>query len=158
MKIASVWGVLLIASVTTGCDGGDSASEAAAPAAGSQQAPPVTATTNSAGARTGTVEIDGETWTIVPTIQCSVYPGPVVSVAGHAANNESIEITLDYSPDDGLVGATVEKSDGTLSWVAMGEQVTFDVDGDHIQGEGRFTWHGPGAAREAQGKFDLRCR
>lgn len=157
MKMTTLWGLLVVACVSMGCRANDSASEADALATGSE-ASPSAETKGSAGVRTGTIEIDGEIWTIVPAVQCSVYPGPVAYVAGHADKDDTVEITLDYNPGDRLVGATVENSDGTLAWVAMDEQVRFEVDGDHIKGEGRFTWQGAGAAREAPGKFDVRCR
>lgn len=157
MKTANTWGLLVIASVITGCGSDDGASEATSPGMVSPE-PAAAAPAVSATARTGTIEIDGQTWTIVPAIQCSVYPGPVVSISGHAAEDEAVAIILDYSPDDGLIAAAVEQSDGSPGWFAMGDQVTFDVDGDHVKGEGRFTWKGAGAAREAQGKFDVQCR
>jgi len=160
MQMTRLWVLLVVASVTLGCQANDSASSAsdAKTPAASNDAAPEAAAAGGGQVSTGTIEIGGEAWTIVPIIQCSVFPGPVASISGHAANDESIKITLDYSPGNSLVAAAVENSEGTLNWMAMGEQVTFRVDGDHVTGEGRFTWQGPGAAREAQGKFDVRCR
>lgn len=148
-------GLAAFALATAGCQGEAGAGNADARTAGADAAPSTAA--DEARTRTGTIEIDGTTWTVVPAIQCDVFPGPVAYVAGHAAEDESIEIAIDYNPGDRIVGVSVERTDGTLVWRAGEAAVTFDVRGQTIKGEGDFTWPMAGEIRTAKGKFEVRC-
>ena len=42
--------------------------------------------------RGGTITIGADTWKIVPSMQCSVYPGNVVAIAGHAEGERKLEV------------------------------------------------------------------
>ncbi|GAB2505902.1 hypothetical protein [Arenimonas alkanexedens] len=151
------FGMLVVAAVAVGCDAGDGTS-AATSSAGGTDAAPTTATKGAARERTGTIEIDGQSWTFVPDVQCRVYPGPVAYVAGHAANDETIEIVIDYNPGDGVIGASVESTDGTLFWEAGKDALTFEINGRRIKGEGDFTASSGGEIRTARGKFEIDCQ
>lgn len=97
MRLTTVFiSSLVLAALGAGCGEGDgrgTTTNGATPetaAAGPSGAPGVSSGTNRA--RTGVIEIGGETWTLVPAIQCSVYPGPVVSIAGHAIEYSCVGI------------------------------------------------------------------
>jgi hypothetical protein len=139
---------LFVLAAFGGC-GGDVQSPAG------NSATPEAAAPNAARARTGVIEIDSETWTIVPSIQCSVYPGPVVSIAGHAAEDEAIEIVIDYAVQRSPVGVSVEKSGGPPSWSAGRDALSFEIDGNHVKGEGTFSESLGG--KQAEGRFEIAC-
>jgi hypothetical protein len=162
MRLTTVFiSSLVLAALGAGCGEGDGRGTTAndttteAVAAGPSGAPGATSGTNRA--RTGVIEIGGETWTLVPAIQCSVYPGPVVSIAGHAAGDEAIEIVIDYDAQRGPVGVRVEKFNTTPSWSAGRDDLSFEIDGNHVKGEGTFTEFVGGSSRKAQGNFDVTC-
>ncbi len=115
--------------------------------------------TPAATARTavGTVEIDGESWALVPSIQCGVYPGPVVFIAGHAEGDEAIEMVIDHDTETGIVGVRVENPGETPAWSAGREDLTFDISGKRVRGSGRFTSTAGSSVRMAEGKFDITC-
>ena len=162
MRLTTVFtGSLALAAFSAGCGEGDgrgTTTNGATPetaAAGPSGAPGVSSGTNRA--RTGVIEIGGETWTLVPAIQCSVYPGPVVSIAGHAEGDEAIEIVIDYDAQRGPVGVRVEKSNTTPSWSAGRDDLSFEIDGSHVKGEGTFTEFVGGSSNKEQGNFDVTC-
>lgn len=104
--------------------------------------------------RTGTITIGETTWTIVPAIQCSVFPGNIVSIAGHASGQESTEIVIDHDPGSGLVAVRVQDESGEPDWSASGANLTFEISGNTVRGKGRFS--GP-SGRTAEGTFSCVC-
>jgi len=111
--------------------------------------------------KTGTLTVGDDTWTVVPAIQCGVYPGNMVAIAGHAAGNEAIEIVLDHDPSSGLVGVRVQGPDDSPHWVARDDDVSFEIDGETVKGGGTFKL-GFGAQpvdgkRMAEGSFEITC-
>ena len=162
MRLTTVFiGPLVLTALVAGCGEGDGLGASGngpppeAAAAGPSGTPGASSRTSPA--RTGVIEIDGETWALVPAVQCSVYPGPVVSIAGHAAEDEAIEIVIDYDAQGGPVGVRVEKFNTTPSWSAGRDDLSFEIDGKHVKGEGSFTEFVGGSSRKAQGKFDVTC-
>lgn len=107
-------------------------------------------------ARGGTITVGEESWTFVPSTQCSVYPGNVVHIAGHAAEDPSLEIVIDYSPDDGYAEARVG-SDSGAGWHAMRDTLTFQIDGKHVVGSATFNVYATGTGESAQGSFEITC-
>lgn len=161
MQRAMRWfGALAIVAAAAGCQGEDS-DNIAAPRAATEPAQqdvapaPAPARTASA-ARTGSIEINGQAWTVVPAIQCGVYPGPVVAIAGHAAENKAIEITIDYD-SNGLVQAAVGNPDGSLAWRSSDGSLSVSVEGGLVTGKGNFTSSVGGSTASAQGKFEVNC-
>ena len=109
-----------------------------------------------AAARTGSIKINGQAWTVVPAIQCGVYPGPVVAIAGHAAEDEAIEITIDYD-SNGLVQAAVENPDGLPAWRSSDGSLSVSVTGGLVTGKANFTSSVAGSTATAQGTFEVNC-
>lgn len=103
----------------------------------------------------GTITIGGESWTVVPEIQCAFFPGPVVYVAGHAMENSEIEITIDYEPDADFISAAVQGPDDDPYWVSQDEAISMEIDGQTLRGEGTFTAFFGGDA--ADGSFEVSC-
>jgi hypothetical protein len=102
------------------------------------------------------VTIGGDTWNIVASVQCSMETAqnglPVVSIAGHAEGDESIELTLDFDPRDiGLVLA-VTGAGGAPSWSANTDFVT-QAGATRISGEGTFS----GGGETVEGSFEAAC-
>jgi hypothetical protein len=155
MKLATRWfGALAIVMAASGCNGEDSGAAVQPKNDPAPQAPPPART--EAAARTGSIEIDGQAWTLVPAIQCGIYPGPVVAIAGHAAEDEAIEITIDFD-SDGLVQAAVENPDGSLAWRSSDGSLSVSVDGGVVTGKANFTSSAGGSTATAQGTFKVNC-
>jgi hypothetical protein len=157
MKLATrCFGALAIVAAAAGCQGEDSASGAAAQPANepATQAPAPARTADAA--RTGSIEIDGQAWNVVPAIQCGIYPGPVVAIAGHAAEDEAIEITIDYD-SGGLIQAAVENPDGSLAWRSSDGSLSVSVEGDVVTGRANFTSSAGGSTATEQGTFKVNC-
>jgi ethanolamine utilization microcompartment shell protein EutL len=112
------------------------------------------ASTPAASERGGTIVVGDDSWTIVPAIQCSVYPGNVVSIAGHAAGDSSIEIVIDYG---GPTGASVVGEGTSVSWHAIRDTIRIQIDGAHVQGTAMFSKYTSGAGQTRQGSFDVTC-
>lgn len=149
MKTKTTFGALFVmVAMATACgrDEPSSADAGAEPAA--QAAAPASA---------GFIEIDGQTWTVVPDVQCSVYPGPVVAIAGHAAEDKGTRIVVDFSLPDGPTGVSVIPSNGTTEWHAE-SAMNFDITGKRVRGAGYFAGSLRGAMRQAEGRFEITCR
>ena len=147
MKLIKPFAALfVIVSMATGCGRGEEASSSAqAPAPAPEPAP------------AGFIEIDGQTWTVVPDVQCNVFPGPVVAIAGHAAEDKGTEIVVDFNLPDGPTGVSVVPSNGTTEWHAE-SAMNFDITGKRVRGAGYFAGSLRGAMRQAQGRFEITCR
>lgn len=137
--------ILLIAVplLAAGCGGGES--DLSDGASGVAQA---------ADKRGGTLTVGEESWTFVPSIQCSVYPGPVVSIAGHAEGNPSLEIIIDYG---GPNQARIAESDSGPGWHAVRETLDVQIDGKRVSGTATFTEYSTGTGAQAEGSFDIQC-
>ena len=146
--------VVFAAIVATACGTGEAEAPAGAATSDASSAE-VSADAATAAERGGTLEIGDERYTVVPAVQCRVFPGPVAYVAGHVVGDESIEITMDYSPDDGLASVAVTKPDGMRLWWAEDEAVKFEISGQTISGRAAFSSSQGGDTTE--GRFDIRC-
>lgn len=104
----------------------------------------------------GTIVVDGRTWNVIADVQCSVGPGPVVSIAGHAADDEAVEIVIDYNGNEGPTGASVRKADGSVDWTAYAS-MNFQIERQRVQGTGFFTGSPGGVQQQANGQFDVDC-
>lgn len=101
----------------------------------------------------GSITVGESSWTIVPSTQCSVYPGAVVSIAGHAAEDESLEIVLDYGgPDQVRIGQGSE----TL-WQARSDTMEVEIDGQTVSGSAEFTGSPGGGGESVNGSWEVRC-
>ena len=120
---------------------GDSASPAAAGQATSRE-------------RGGTITVGAETWTIVPSISCSVYPGGIVNIAGHAAENPDLEVVIDWGGPD---QARIAESDSGPGWHAIRDTLEIRVDGRKVTGHATFSEFVGVAGNRAEGSFEVDC-
>jgi hypothetical protein len=118
---------------------------------------PAASTTSAAQAaskRGGTITVADETWTLVSSISCVVYPGPVVNIAGHAAEDPSLEIVIDWG---GPNQARIAESDSGPGWHAIRETLEVEVDGKKVRGRATFSEYFSGTGKRADGSFDIQC-
>jgi hypothetical protein len=104
--------------------------------------------------RGGTITVGGETWTFVPSTQCSVYPGNVVSIAGHAAENPDLEIIIDWG---GPNQARIAESDSGPGWHAVRDTLDVQINGKNVTGSATFSEYFSGTGERAEGSFDIQC-
>ena len=145
MRISMICSVV-VALAMVGCGSGkDANSEQAQSAAAGGAAP--------AAERGGTITVGEVSWALIPAIQCSVYPGDVVNIAGHAASDPELEIAIDYNGPTGVrIGG-----EGGLSWYAMKDTLNVQIDGKRVQGSATFNTDFSGAGQSAAGSFDVNC-
>lgn len=139
--------IMVLALLATACGAEDGpAGSAAEPAGGSANAP-------AAAERGGTITVGEDSWTLVPSMQCSVYPGNVVSIAGHAAEDPDLEITIDLGgPDQVVIG-----SGRDALWHARKDTIEVTIDGKRVQGTAIFTQYSSGTGESREGSFDVSC-
>lgn len=149
MKLSKPLGTMLLtASLATGCGQPDPAPPAAEPDAEA----PATAL-----APAGFIEIDGKKWTVVADVRCSVKPGPVVSIVGHAAEDEGTRIVVEFDAGGGPTGVSVVPSNGTTEWHAE-HAMNLEIVRKQVKGAGYFAGTLRGGTRQAEGRFDINCR
>jgi hypothetical protein len=145
MRVLNTLSVALLFSVTacgSGNDTGSQAVNASAPAA----------------QRGGTITVGETTWTVVPATQCSVYPGNVVAIAGHLADDPGVEVIIDrFSDGPGDGGARIGPETGDNSWHAMPDTLVFAIDGKRVRGTATFNRYFSGTGDSAEGSFDVNC-
>lgn len=135
----TIW--LLI--VATGCDDNRNTETTAA----------VSVPPKAGNERGGTITVGNQTWTFVPAMSCSIYPNGIVNLAGHAAEDPTLEITIDYGgPNQITVGEGRE-----AIWHAMPDTLEIELDGRHVQGTATFNEYLTGTGESAQGLFDINC-
>jgi hypothetical protein len=135
------WLLALLILSLAGC-GESGAEQAAMPEASAQPAQ-----------RGGTITVGDSSWTIVPSTQCSVYPGNVVNIAGHAAEDESLEIVIDYGgPNQVRIG----EGRGAI-WHAVPDSIQMQIAGRRVTGSANFTTQPGGTGTSATGSWDVGC-
>lgn len=102
----------------------------------------------------GTFIVGDESWTVVPSLQCSIYPGNIVSIAGHAAENPDLEVVIDWG---GPNGARIAESDSGPGWHAVRDTLTIEIDGSVVRGRATFSDNSFGTGERAEGSFEVRC-
>ena len=137
---------LVLIFAATGCSGDEPTSGSAAVSA--EGAKPVKAVE-----RGGTISVGEETWILVPKF-CSVYPGNVVNIAGHAQGDPSLEIVIDHGgPDQVVIGSGGREA----LWYAMKETLKIQVDGKNVKGAATFNKSMYGSGESAEGSFEVNC-
>lgn len=158
LATAALATVLSLSMFASACDNGDDSTAADESNTGSAS----DSAEGENARKTGTITVGSDTWTVVPSTQCSVYPGDVVSIAGHAPSDEAIEIVLDYDPSSELIQAYVKGPDDSPYWIAADDDISFEIDGKTVAGSGTFSV-GLGARveegqpRQAEGSFEINC-
>ena len=123
----------------------------------SSEEPGGTAQSSKSNTRGGTVTVGEQSWTFVPSIQCSIYPGNVVSIAGHAAEDPMLEITIDYDAERGPVQVVVGTDGRDGSWFAKRDTLRIEIEGRNFSGTATFTEFRGGAGQTASGSFNIDC-
>jgi len=119
---------------------------------------------SSSNSRGGTITIGEQTWTFVPSIQCSIYSGNLVSIAGHAAEDPSLEISIDYTTQRGPVGVSVGTDGRDGGWFAVKDTLQWQIEGRQVRGTATFSESRgdsgsfPGGSRSSvEGSFEITC-
>lgn len=108
--------------------------------------------------RGGTITVGEQLFTFVPSIQCSVYPNNQVNIAGHTAEDESLEVTIDYYPEnDGPIGVILGTDGRDGSWFSSRETTKFEIDGRQVRGTTTFSEFRSGNGKSAEGSFEISC-
>ncbi len=138
----------LACGIAAGCgDGGDSGAESASE---DQLSAKLT--------RGGIITVGEQSWTFVPSMQCSIYPNNQVNISGHTAEDESYEVTIDYYPEnDGPIGVVLGTDGHDGSWFAIREAVKFEIDGRQVRGTATFSEFRSGRGKTAEGSFEITC-
>lgn len=108
------------------------------------------------GQRGGSIRVGEQTWTIVPSIQCRVFPGGIVSIAGHAESDPKLEIVIDVDPH-GPTGVRIGADGGSVSWNTVRETLKIEVKGKQVKGTATFSVYSGGAGERAEGEFRVDC-
>lgn len=137
---------VLIAAGIAGCDPANTDTSGDTAAA--------TADQTNGSPRGGTFTVGDESWAIVPATQCSVYPGNVVNIAGHAAGNPELEIIIDWG---GPNQARVAESDSGPGWHAIRDTLKVEVNGKAVRGTATFSEYATGTGKTAEGSFEVNC-
>jgi hypothetical protein len=137
---------LVLSWLAAGCGAEDDAN-------GQSTMPETTANSPVAAERGGTIIVGEDSWTLVPAVQCSVYPGDVVSIAGHAAEDPSLEITIDYGgPNQLVIG-----SGRDALWYAKQDTIQIEIEGKRVRGTATFTQYSSGTGESREGSFYVQC-
>ena len=100
----------------------------------------------------GSVRIGAETWDFVPTIQCSVFEGGPVAIAGSADGDPSVEIVFDRF-EDGELSLRVSTADS--EWTAAdGDFEEVSVEGSNVAGTATVREM---SGLEAEAEFTFSC-
>ena len=141
---------LIIVSLTlfliAACGGGE---QAASPAPSGAEKPQ----SSQVAERGGTIQVGDQSFVLVAKF-CSVYPGPIVNIAGHAKDDPSLEIVFDHGGPDQIV---IGSGGGETLWHAMKSTMKVEVDGKAVSGTATFNKDMNGLGESAEGSFDLRC-
>ncbi|HSH44094.1 MAG TPA: hypothetical protein VK973_18365, partial [Arenicellales bacterium] len=146
---------LLFGALTSGCgNGSDNTAESEPDEAASGQP--------AAESRGGTITVGDRTWTVVPSTQCSIYPGDIVMIAGHTADNGEIEVVIDHDPSSKLVSAYIQGPDNSPYWIAEDDAISFVIEGKTVSASGTFSVGlggrvEEGQPRELEGSLEIRC-
>lgn len=131
-----------------GCDANSGGTRSSREAADGPQS-------SSGSSRSGTLTVGEASWTFLPSTQCSIYPGNVVSIAGHAAEDPSVEIVIDYG---GPTGVTIGTYGREPWWQAVRDTIEVEIEGRRrIGGTATFEVFRNGAKETAEGSFDISC-
>lgn len=107
--------------------------------------------------RGGSVTVGDQTWILVPAIQCGVYPGDVVAIAGHAASDPDLEIVIDNDPN-GRSGVSIGGDRQAVSWHSTRESLQMKINGKQVQGSATFSTGYGGSGKTEQGTFKVDCQ
>lgn len=143
---------LCLAMSITGCSNKDNNETNQTSAAGSSTA--AAAQAKPASTRGGAITVGDETWSFVPSIQCSVFPGNVVSIAGHAKEDESVEIIIDWG---GPVGVHIGQDGTDTSWHAVQDSIAVTIENKRVFGTASFATTSYSSKAVAEGSFDIEC-
>lgn len=146
MSIRTLSAVSFAVFAFTGCGDAEDADQPA-------QTGSATATSEASGP-SGVMAIGDKRWDLIPNVQCSIYPGPIVNIAGHVKGQPDLEFVVDYG---GPTGARIGKFGEPDSWHASKESISIEIDGRTVRGAGSFGHTTPNATDRIEGEFTLDC-
>ena len=76
----------------------------------------------------------------------------IVSIAGHAAEDPSMEIALDFGGPTG-----VRVGEGSDAWHAQKDSINVQIEGKRVQGTATFFQYSGSPEATQQGSFDVSC-
>ena len=138
--------VIILACMATGCDSGVNSQEGSSAVADSPAKAEIE--------RGGSITVGEQTWTIVISTQCSIYPGDIINVAGHAAEDPSLEIVIDYG---GPNGAYISNESSSTGWRALTDTLKIEIEGRNVHGSATFKSIGSGTSSSSEGSLDINC-
>ena len=145
--------ILVIALVPLGCG---EKTDTGGNAGVTQAERPAAAEAPQKSQRGGSITIGDRTWLIIPSIQCSVYPGDVVAIAGHAESDPDLEIVIDNDPN-GRSGVSIGGKGQAVTWHSVKESLQMTIDGKQVQGSATFSADFGGGGETEQGTFKVDC-
>jgi hypothetical protein len=106
--------------------------------------------------RGGTLTVGGDSWTLVPSTQCSIYSDDLVNIAGHAAEDPSVEIVIDYGGPTGVTIGTVSQEPW---WQAVQDSIAIEIENRRrVRGTATFEVFRNGTRGSVEGSFDITCQ
>ena len=106
--------------------------------------------------RGGEITVGEQTWKIIPSIQCGVYPGDVVAIAGHAESDPDLEIVIDNDPG-GRSEVRIGGEGQAITWYSVKESLQLTINGRQVQGNATFSTGYGGSGESKQGSFKVNC-
>lgn len=148
MRLKLILAIVLILAVSA-C-GDDSAESTGA----GDQLTTTTATPGQIVPESGEATIGDELYLLDPTVQCGIFPGPTVAIAGIVEGTET-EFVIDYDPSNDFDVMIVGESPGDeVYWQARNEAIEFSVEGQTVRGAGEFS---DGQGNQASGVVEVTC-
>lgn len=135
--------MLMISIVAASCGGGDEQNSAGQSSSGA----------NKSG-RGGTIIIGDQSWEFVPSLQCGIYAGNLVTLSGHSATDSETEIVVDYDVNSKLKGIRIGPERGDQTWKAVGSTIAAEIKGNKFSGTAGFR---RGYAEVVVGEFKFEC-
>ncbi len=141
--------VIVFALLLAACgeDASDSTVAAEAPAT-------TTSAPGESGPRSAEATIGGELYLLDPAVQCGIFPGPTVAIAGTVEGTDT-EFVIDYDPTNDFVQMRIGESPGDeVYWQARNEAIEFTVEGETVRGTGEFSDE---QGNQASGVVEVTC-
>lgn len=102
----------------------------------------------------GEATIGDELFLLDPSVQCGIFPGPTVAVAGTIEGTDT-EFVIDYDPANDFVEMRIgESPDDEVYWQARDGAIEFTVEGETVRGSGEFS---DGQGNQASGVVEVTC-
>lgn len=116
---------------TSAADAAEAATATSEPTEESEGTTTTVAAASSGGTSAGSVTIGSTEYGFDPTIQCSLYPGGVVSIAGTAVDDPDVEIVFDaFEPGRNQLSVTGPD----FQWMTTTSDFEVEIDDPEVRG------------------------